>query len=43
MVIVGPEELQKKKMIVKDLEKREQAEVDIEQIVAHLKRVMNLC
>ncbi len=43
MVIAGPEELQKKKLIVKDLEKREQAEIDIEQIVSHLKKVMNLC
>ena len=43
MVIVGPEELQKKKMIVKDLEKREQEEVGMEQVVAHLKKVMNLC
>jgi histidyl-tRNA synthetase len=43
MVIVGPEELQKKKMIVKDLEKREQEEVGIEHIVTHLKKVMNLC
>ena len=43
MVIAGPEELQRKKMIVKDLEKREQIEVDIGQIVSHLKKVMNLC
>lgn len=43
MVIVGPEELQKGKALVKDLEKREQEEVVIEQVVAHLKKVMNLC
>ena len=43
MVIVGPEELQKGKAIVKDLEKREQEEVVIEQVVTHLKKVMNLC
>ena len=43
MVIVGPEELQKKKMIVKELEKREQEDVGMEQVVAHLKKVMNLC
>jgi len=43
MVILGPEELQKKKLIVKDLEKREQTDVEIEQIVPHFKRVMNLC
>ena len=43
MVIVGPDELKKKVMIVKDLEKREQKEVDLEQIQAYLKKVMNLC
>lgn len=43
MVIAGPEELQKRKMIVKDLEKRSQEEVDMEQLVAHLKKVMHLC
>jgi len=43
MVILGPDELAKKVAVVKDLEKREQTEVDIEQIVAHLKKVMNLC
>ncbi|MFA5167010.1 MAG: histidine--tRNA ligase [Candidatus Omnitrophota bacterium] len=43
MVIVGPDELKKKKMMVKDLEKREQEEVDIEEVVAHFKKVMNLC
>jgi histidyl-tRNA synthetase len=43
MVIVGPDELRKKVVVVKDLEKREQEEVDIEQSVAHLKKVMNLC
>ena len=43
MVIVGPEELQKEKLIVKDLEKRVQEEVAIDQVVSHLKKVMNLC
>ena len=43
MVIVGPDELKKKKMMVKDLEKREQEEVAIDGIVAHLKKAMNLC
>ena len=43
MVIVGPDELQKGKMMVKDLEKRDQEEVDIEQVAPHLKKVMNLC
>lgn len=43
MVILGPEELQKKKLIVKDLEKREQTDVAIEEIPSYFKRVMNLC
>ena len=43
MVIVGPDELAKKVVVVKDLEKREQSEVGIEQILSHLKKVMNLC
>ncbi len=43
MVIVVPDELKKKVVVVKDLEKREQAEVDIEQIHSHLEKVMNLC
>ena len=43
VVIEGPDELVKKIVVVKDLEKREQVEVGIEQIVSHLKRVMNLC
>jgi histidyl-tRNA synthetase len=43
MVIVGPDELGKKVVVVKDLEKREQAEIGIERIVEHLKKVMNLC
>jgi len=43
MLIVGSDELKKKVMVVKDLEKREQLEVDIEQILGHLKKVMNLC
>jgi histidyl-tRNA synthetase len=43
MVIAGPDELMKKVVVVKDLEKREQEDVGIEQIVTHLKKVMNLC
>ena len=43
MVIVGPDELAKKIVVVKDLEKREQTEVGIEQIQSHFKKVMNLC
>ena len=43
MVIVGRDELNKKSVIVKDLEKREQSEVPNEQILSHLKKVMNLC
>ncbi len=43
MVIVGPDEFGKKVAVVKDLENRVQEEVGIEQIVAHLKKVMNLC
>ncbi|MDD5226758.1 MAG: ATP phosphoribosyltransferase regulatory subunit, partial [Candidatus Omnitrophica bacterium] len=43
MVIMGPDELGKKIAVVKDLEKREQFEVSIEQLVTHLKKVMNLC
>ena len=43
MVIVGPDELAKKIVVVKDLEKREQVEVSVEQIMSHLKKVMNLC
>lgn len=43
MVIVGPEELQKKKIIVKNLETREQMEVDFDNLVAHFKKVMHLC
>lgn len=43
MVIVGPDELRKKIVMVKDLEKREQSEVGFEQIAVHFKKVMNLC
>ncbi len=43
MVIVGPDELRKKVVMIKDLEKREQVEVDSERIVSHLKKMMNLC
>lgn len=43
MVMMGPEEMQKKKVAVKDLERREQTEVDIEQIISHFKKVMPLC
>lgn len=43
MMIVGPDEMQKKKVVVKDLEKREQTEADSEQIISHFKKVMNLC
>lgn len=43
MLILGQNEFQKKKVLVKDLEKREQTEVDVEQIVGHVKKVMSLC
>jgi histidyl-tRNA synthetase len=43
MVIVGPDEWNKKIVIVKDLERREQTEVPFEQVLDHLKKVMNLC
>jgi histidyl-tRNA synthetase len=43
MVIVGPDELAKKSVVIKDLEKRDQVDVGIEQIMSHLKKVMNLC
>jgi len=43
MVIVGPDEWNKKAVIVKDLERREQTEVPFEQVLSHLKKVMNLC
>ncbi len=42
-LILGADELQKKVIVFKDLEKREQTEVKIEETVAHLKKVMNLC
>ncbi len=41
MVIVGSEELRKKKVLVKDLEKREQTEIEFDQIVAHFKKMKN--
>ena len=43
MMIAGPEELQKEKVVVKDLEKREQVEVGNEQVVSHFKKEMGLC
>lgn len=43
MMIAGPEELAKEKVVVKDLEKREQIEVDSEQVISHFKKVMGLC
>ena len=39
MVIVGPDELKKKVVVVKDLEKREQVEVGVEQILNHFKEL----
>ncbi len=43
MMIVGPEEFQKKIVVVKDLEKREQVEVGNEQIIPYFMKVMGLC
>ncbi len=43
MMILGPDELQKKKAIVKDLEKREQIEIDFEQVTTYFEKVMKLC
>ncbi len=43
LLIIGGDELLKKKAVIKDLGKREQVEVDFEQITSHFKKVMNLC
>lgn len=43
MVIIGSSEFQNKRVIVKDLEKRSQEEIEIESLVGHLKRIMKLC
>jgi len=39
-LIAGPDEMQKKKAIIKDLRKKEQTEVAIEQIESYFKRLM---
>ncbi|MBU9889654.1 MAG: histidine--tRNA ligase [Candidatus Omnitrophica bacterium] len=43
MMIAGPDELAKKKVVVKDLERREQVEIDNEQIISHFKKATGLC
>lgn len=43
MLIAGPDELRNNKVLVKDLEKREQVEIDHEQVVSYFKKVMGLC
>ena len=40
MMIAGPEEIQKKKVVVKDLAKREQIEIDNGQVVAYFKNLL---
>ncbi|HNX69091.1 MAG TPA: histidine--tRNA ligase [Candidatus Omnitrophota bacterium] len=43
VMIVGPDELQKKVVVVKDLEMKEQTEIATEQVLSHFKKVMHLC
>ena len=43
MMIVGPDELKNKKVNVKDLKTGEQIEVDMDNVISHFEKVMQLC